>query len=244
MGHHIGIVENDEVERFGRLGVLAAVGCNVSLSASVTEAATWSDDDWRRLDVVVIGVEPNRDHWDGFQSLRIARRARELHPNLRIVGIHDPALSPLLNLRMAESGVSRAWPRDQARTANELLALLSPRRHEGDSWETRTLRVHGAVVGKQSSPADVLDYITDAGLQSAFENASTQADTGLSRRTIIRLRQQISKLGDLSVASDYETGGPCVDRSLPSWRSVVDYVNLARGFDPCDVDGACYSRTA
>lgn len=244
MGRHIGIVENDDVERFGRLGVLTAAGCNVVSAANATEAATWSDDDWSRLDIVVFGVEAERHHWDRFQGLRVARRCHELNPNLRIVGVYDPTASPLLNTRMRYSGISRMCSRDRARTAKDLVALVSPTPHRGDAWEMRTIYLHGAVVGKRSSPAAVLDYITDAGLQSAFDDPYTQAETGLSRRSIIRLRRDISKLADLTVTGGQGTGGPCVDRSLPSWRSVVDYVNSARGFEGGEIEDACSARTA
>lgn len=227
--HRVGVIEHDEIERIGRVAALGSSGCSVVDAASIQEAADWSGADWRRFDVVVFGVCADHTAWDRYWCVDVARTARAEHPNLRIVGLHDHLVSPLVQVRLAHAGLQRLWAARQTRTANALASLVSARRHEADGHTFGCVDVRGVVVGRKSDPAAVLDWVAAEGLTDVFDNTETQADTGLSRRAIIRVRRKITELADLSVAAGFATGGPDVDRSLPSWRSVVDYVNRARG---------------
>lgn len=231
MANRIGVVELDEIERIGRLAALGAAGCNVVDAASPDEAAEWSDDEWMRFDVLLFGVVADDRHWDRFQAIRAARRAHQLNPNLRLIALCDARVRPLVRMRLLQTGMHRIAPARRIRTIDELARLVSPSAHEADTSKYVAFDVRGSVVGSRTDPAAVLDYIIEADITEVFDNADTQADTGLSRRHIIRLRREITELGDLSVPRGYATGGPYVDRSLPSWRSVVEYVNRSRGFD-------------
>ncbi len=230
MANRIGVVEADEIERIGRLSALGNAGCNVVDAGSPDEATAWSESDWRRFDVLLFGVSPDHLHWDRFWSLDVAHTARQVHPNLRIIGLYGVGVRPLVRFRLAQAGIKRVWPARRARTADALVDLVTPRSHEADRPGLISPDIRGAVVGPHTDPTAVLEYVTSEGLTDVFDHTDSQAATGLSRRAIIRLRRCISDLGDLSVPSGYATGGPCVDRSLPSWRSVVDYVNSSRGW--------------
>ena len=229
MANRIGVIESDEIERIGRLSVLANAGCNVVDAGSPEDAAQWSEADWRRFDVLLFGVTPDHGQWDRFGTLAVAAAAHEAHPNLRMIGLHSTGIHPLIRVRLAQTGLARVWPARLARTAEALVGLVNPRPHEADKPRRMAPDLYGAVAGPRSDPSAVLAYVQAEGLTEVFDHVDTQASTGLSRRAIIRLRRRITHLGDLSVPSGYATGGPCVDRSLPSWRSVVDYVNSARG---------------
>ncbi len=229
MANRIGVIEADEIERIGRLSALGAAGCNVVDAGSPMDAVDWSDADWRRFDVVLFGVSPDSTSWDRYWSLDVARTAHEVHPNLRIIGLHHAAMHPLVRPRLTQAGIKRAWPALRARTSYALVELLTPLPHEADESARFHPDVRGAMVGPRTDPAAVLAYVEDEELNAVFDHTETQADTGLSRRAIIRVRRRITELGDLSVPAGFATGGPCVDRSLPSWRAIVDYVNSARG---------------
>lgn len=229
MANRIGVIEADEIERIGRLSALGSAGCNVVDAGSPEDAADWTEADWRRFDVVLFGLAPDRREWDRYWFLDVARTAHEIHPNLRIIGLHHSAMHPLVRPRLVAAGIKRAWPARLARTSSALVGLLTPRPHEADDPGSFGPDLRAAVVGPRTDPSAVLDYVATEGLSEVFDHADTQADTGLSRRAIIRVRRRITELGDLSVPSGFATGGPCVDRSLPSWRAVVDYVNFARG---------------
>lgn len=231
MGNRIGVIEADEIERIGRLSVLDRAGCSVVDAATPDEAAEWGESDWRRLDVLLLGLAPDHSQWDRYGHLEIARAAHEAHPNLRVVALHAASMHPLVRVRLDLAGVRRACPSNLARTAQSLADLVHPRPHAVDRARKAACDVRGAIVGAHTDPTAVLKCVVDDDLCEVFDHADTQADTGLSRRAIIRIRSCVTRLGDLSVPSGYFTGGPCADRSMPSWRAVVDYVNCARGYD-------------
>jgi hypothetical protein len=238
MSNKIGVVELDEIERIGRLAALGAAGCNVVDAASPDEASTWSEKDWMRFDVLLFGVVADDTHWDRFESIRTARRAHLFNPNLRIVALCGSRVRPLVHVRLAQAGAHRMCSARRARTIDDLARLVSADPHEADRGTVLGFDVRGAVVGPRTDPSAVLDHVVENELDEVFDNAETQAETGLSRRSIIRLRREIAEIGDLSVPSGYATGGPYVDRSLPSWRSIVSYVNRARGLADVDVAAA------
>ena len=231
MPRRIGVIECDEIERIGRVAALQASGFAVAAAASPDDAFQWTDAHWRQFDLVLLGVAADQQRWDRFECISLARRAQATNPNARLVAVCGPRVLPLVKLRLLQAGVHRIWSMQLARTVEEIARLAHPAPHDGDRPPRLRCDVRGAIVGARTDPQAVLDFVINGKLQAAFEANDRQADTGLSRRQIIGLRRDISRLGDLSVPSGFATGGPAVDRSLPSWRSVVRYVNRARGFD-------------
>lgn len=231
MTNRIGVVEFDEIERIGRLAALGTAGCSVIDAVSPMEADGWSEEMWQRFDVVCFGIHPDHSSWDRFWCVDTARRAHLANPNLRLVGLYEKGVRPLVRKRLLGAGMHRLWPARRTRTVEELARLMMPQACEADRLQVSGYDIRGATVGPRTDPRAVLALVEGEDLREVFDHPETQATTGLSRRQIIRLRRRISELGDLSVPSGYATGGPDVDRSLPSWRSVVDYVNRARGYD-------------
>lgn len=242
MPSRIGVIELDEIERIGRIAALGAAGCGVVDAAAPVEAGEWNEESWRRFDVLLFGIVADDESWDRFDCIRIANRAHLANPNVRLVALCGDRVRPLVRVRLAQSGMHRIWSARRTRTIDELTRLINPAPHEGDRLAARGFDVRGAVVGTRTDPAAVLDHILEVEMTEVFDAADRQADTGLSRRQIMRLRREISQLGDLSVPSGYATGGPAVDRSLPSWRAVVNYVNRARGYGESTADEADNER--
>lgn len=229
-GLRVAVVEDDEIERVGRVAVLGDRGVEVAAVGDFAEALGWGDEVWSAIDVLITDAHDASQDWDYFTGVNVVRaaRVRRRRGDLRIVVITACATNPVLKLRLAQAGADEMWPLESVRTSGALIAMLRGN-HPGPGGTPLDALVRPPLVGPGSRPEAVLDHVRAVGMTEAFEPDLQGSRPGVSHRRSITLRRHIARLSDLRTTPHRSSGGPIRDTSLPTWREIFNYVNDARG---------------
>lgn len=232
---HLVVVERSEVSRLGRAAVARRA---LGAGWEVTTADPDSDLRGVKADLVVAVVAPDGR---GFDRYDVVDRIGQLVHGTRAdaqgavpVGATVVAATvhpnPLLDIRLVAAGVHRVVSVDAVSRSDGghfaavvEAAVGSARGGGGDEERQDPVRWAG------TDPGAVLAYVAAHGIQEAFAPGSSQVESGLSRRGIMRVRRDLAELGGIRPSLHRYTGGADRRIDLPTWREVVTYVNCARG---------------
>ena len=221
------VVEADEIENAGTVAALRTEGLDV-VGVSPNPGDIWLDDRWSATDTVIAGLGGCGDGWDRFSLVDQLDELTRNHPGLRVVGLLRSPLNPVVSLRLHLAGVSEIYDGASRRSAAALrdLALVTSSR-AAPSPDYRELARLG--IGRRCDPARALALVATPELRRALDTNLSQRATGLSRRAVERIRRVVSAAADLRPCPSSSTGGAHRDLSLPTWRQVIDFVEMARG---------------
>ena len=228
---HLVIVERNEVGRLGRVAVARrALGPRWVVSGAEPaapggESAALGATTIEMADAVLAVVQADGAGFDRFDVVADLRAwavpTGDGDRPWTVAAVDSD--NPLLRVRLAAAGVDRivGLARVSVSAPGSFEAAISTRSESVARLDT------GAALGTE--PDAVLDYIVRHQLEAAFEPGLSQADTGLSRRAVLRIRRVIAELGAIRPSLDRYTGGADRRIDLPTWRDIVTYVNCARG---------------
>ncbi len=146
--------------------------------------------------------------------------------------------NPLLGVRMARAGISRAVPSTDAGSSDDLHAIVTDAT-VGVRPTPTSQQLACVGVGVETDPDAVIAWIQDRmdhpehgpAYRNAFEPMFAQNTCGLSRRQAYALRVGLTKAGRILTPVGRSGGGPVSDVSLPRWSEVISVANLCRGVD-------------
>ncbi len=230
------VIAQDEVERLGLVALLGRDDPDRRvLSWSLTDALARAREGAvahpADVDCVLIDPQPLGGAFDRFEGVDVVRWLRaSAAPEARILALRDGSVNPLVGIRFHEAGVDSMVLRRSPSTSSDLLAAVDGATLGNVLPDRMSLLCLG--LSDDTRPGAVLQYVRSEGLETAF-TCSAQLETGLSRRRIMRARAEIGLLSGLRapVSLSSYVRGQGAGGTTPSWRAVVAYVNLARGFD-------------
>jgi hypothetical protein len=229
---HLAIVERNEVGRLGRVAVAQralGAGWRITGAGPASERDGMAEGDvtpaGERVDVVLAVVGPDGPAFDRFDLVTHLRAwaVRTADGDRPWIVAAVDSDNPLLRVRLAAAGVDRIVGLSE-------VSVSAPGVFAGavsGSDESAARPGPGAPLG--TDPDGVLEYVARHHLEAAFEPGLSQAETGLSRRAVQRIRRDIAGLGGIRPSLDRYTGGADRSVELPTWRDIVTYVNCARG---------------
>ncbi len=220
------IVDDDVWVRTGRAAGLKAFA-DIEVVA-VLDPETAFGFDWDdRIDVAMVDAHDPRSDWDRFPGVRVVEsiRRRRTSDQTTVIVISGRMLDPMLRLRMAEAGADFYYGHLDAPDPHSLAALL---RHPSDdrrcdAGSNAELSVIGLDV--TSRPNQALGWIRDSEAVSYFTEAGTQKTAHASRRTLIKVRDEVAKRARLQPW----IGDPQRRPGVVTWRDVSRFVNRALG---------------
>lgn len=223
------VIDQDQWVRSGRAAALdGSDGVDLAVAASVDEVVD-GHHDWDAIDVVVVDpyVGPGRfDRYAGVTAIEHIR-ASSSGSGPVVVALSEHVRDPFLRLRLQRAGADYAYCRYEASDLRSLLAVIT----RPDSHHRLDAGRHDGLpgLGPCGRPGALLRLLEEEGVGDAFAPGTTQAESGLSRRTTIRLRRLAATVGGIETAAHRRSGGPADIGVLPTWREVVDQVNRLRG---------------
>jgi len=225
------LVDDDHWVRHGRAAAFEDdERLEVVATASTIDARCWRTE-WQGVDVVVIDPMTGPDAFDRFRGVSVVQRLREegrASSRPRVVAITAAACNRYLRMRLAAAGADHVYHRQEAADpATFAGAVTSPDEAHRLGAPGELERPPGLRV--EAQPNELLAAIEREEVTHAFLPGLAQHDTGLSRRTTIRLRRLAAELGGVETAPHRRSGGPNALGVLPTWREVVDQVNAMRG---------------
>jgi hypothetical protein len=227
------LVERDEVGRRGRAAVMnLALGDSWTVDTMLPEQVGSSC----RSDLVVVVVEADGTGFDRYDvtAAIVKLQSGQAWARPAILAARS-GLNPLLDVRLLQAGAQTLIPIDHIARSDDgrILAVFEECLAAGSSERRSARSAAGelADVAKVAGtdPTAVLDYVVSRDLEPVFDPHLAQADLGLSRRAVMRIRRDISALGGIRPSLNRYTGGAERNIELATWREVVAYVNWARG---------------
>jgi CheY-like chemotaxis protein len=225
------LVDDDHWVRQGRAAAFVDdEKIEVVATASTLEARWWRTE-WQGVDVVVIDPMSGPDVFDRFRGVSVVEHLREVAGSSRrprVVAVTAAASNAYLRLRLAGAGADHVYHRREAADPTTFARVVANPDEAHRLGRAEDLeRPPGLRVGAQ--PNELLAAIEQEEVTHAFLPGLAQHETGLSRRTTIRLRRLAADLGGIETAPHRRSGGPNALGVLPTWREVVDQVNAMRG---------------
>lgn len=202
------------------------------------QAALARGDRWADADVVIaeaVGVGDGFDRYSGVKVVQRIRQHQERH--VRIIMLIEDS-NDLLRKRLSEAGVDCCYRRGEIASVDSLVDAVNrpDERCRPDHLDTMALARLG--VTRSSRINDGLDYIQASGLEGSIFLGPARSGPNLSRRRAISARANFARIA--RVAPVPTGSGAVVERTLPSWRQLVEIVDRARGADlnPTALSGA------
>jgi hypothetical protein len=237
----VALIDDDEWVRRGR--AVALEGCPevelalvVSTGEVLGRGGSGEEMVWEGIDAVVVDpyLGPARfDRYGGVAAVEQIR-ASDGGEAPGIVAVSERVGDPYLRARLAWAGADYAYCRFEVGDVGSLLNVIAfpDGQHRLPSGD-HVLYLPGVRAGGR--PGELLRLLEEEGVGHAFTPGLAQLDSGLSRRTIIRLRKLAAEVGGIETAPHRRCGGPADLGALPTWREVVDQVNRLRGAAPGEV---------
>jgi hypothetical protein len=234
----VALIDDDEWVRRGRAAALE--GCpevDLALVVSIGEVlgrgTPGGERGWEGIDAVLIDpyVGPARfDRYGGVAAVEKIR-ASDGGEAPCVVAVSERVGDANLRARLAWAGADYAYCRFEVGDVGSLLkAVASPDGQHRLPSGDHVLCLPG--VRADGHPGELLRLLDEEGVGHAFTPGLAQLDSGLSRRTIIRLRKLAAEVGGIETAPHRRCGGPADLGALPTWREVVEQVNRLRGAAP------------
>lgn len=241
-GDRLVLIERNEVRRVGRTAVAVAA-----------LPPGWLVDGWdpellrfggRRDGVaahdvaagaacVLVTVEADGGGFDRFDLVEVVAEIVDGGPDRPAVLVAAPErFNPMLEARLAAAGADLVVGESWLASSGDGRFAAAVERARAATFMASS----GTDGGFGTDPTAVLRYVTAGGFEQAFEPGRAQNQLGLSRRTVLRIRRDIARLGAIRPSLDRFGGGSHRDIDLPTWREVVAYVNCARGVIEWDDD--------
>ncbi len=238
---HVLVVDNGEVGRLGRAAALEVAGHRPTAMGWEEAARLVDEPGSTQFDLVLAALRPDPSSWDRYGSLTTAGKlARNLPGQPEMVALvwGDGVDNPLLGVRMARAGISRAVPSTDAGSSDDLHAIVTDAT-VGVRPTPTSQQLACVGVGVETDPDAVIAWNQDRmdhpehgpAYRNAFEPMFAQNTCGLSRRQAYALRVGLTKAGRILTPVGRSGGGPVSDVSLPRWSEVISVANLCRGVD-------------
>lgn len=125
---HVLVVDNGEVGRLGRAAALEVAGHRPTAMGWEEAARLVDEPGSTQFDLVLAALRPDPSSWDRYGSLTTAGKlARNLPGQPEMVALvwGDGVDNPLLGVRMARAGISRAVPSTDAGSSDDLHAIVT-----------------------------------------------------------------------------------------------------------------------
>lgn len=226
MPTRVAIVDDDLWVRHGRAAALAEhEGFEVVELAPRHAAALGAG--WSGVDVALVDAHDATEPFDHFPGVAVVEAIRAHRgPEALVIVVSGHLANPFLRLRMAEAGADYFYRHEEVADLPSLLSVIADPApdHRATRPDAATLASLG--LSPSARPNAVLHYLEDEGVLEAFDGHRSQKTLRLSRRTIMRVRREVGQLTGLT-----PTVGSSRDLDAPDWRTVVDFVNRARGVE-------------
>lgn len=241
-GDRLVLIERNEVRRVGRTAVaVAALPPGWLVDGWDPELLRFGDrrDGEALHDVatgaacVLVTVEADGTGFDRFDLVEVVAEIVAGGPERPAVLVAAPErFNPMLEARLAAAGADVVV--GEASLASSRDGRFAATVEQARAAALTAASATGGRFG--TDPTAVLRYVQTGGFEHAFEPGRAQNQLGLSRRTVLRIRRDIARLGAIRPSLDRFGGGSHRDVDLPTWREVVAYVNCARGVIEWDDD--------
>jgi CheY-like chemotaxis protein len=223
----VAVVDDDLWVRLGRAAALAKVdGVDEVMELEHAKAAELGTE-WDKVDVALIDAHDPAAPFDRFPGVRVVEALREAgRPTATAIVVSRLVNNPYLRLRLAEAGADYCYRHEEVADLEALMGVTaSP---AADHRVVRPTRDALAALGlgPGARPNAALRFIEAVGLADVFEWRRSQKSLPLPRRTIMRVRSEVGRLTGL-----HSPVTAARDLDAPDWRTVVDFVNRARGVE-------------
>lgn len=226
MPTRVAIVDDDLWVRHGRAAALSAHGGFEVVELTPRQAAALGTG-WAGVDVALVDGHDGSEPFDHFPGVGVVEAIRAHRgPAARVIVVSGHLANPFLRLRMAEAGADYFYRHEEVADLSSLLSVIADPApdHRAARPDAATLAALG--LSPSARPNAVLHYLEGEGLLEAFDGHRSQKTLPLSRRTIMRIRREVGQLTGLTPAV-----GSSRDLDAPDWRTVVDFVDRARGVE-------------
>ena len=220
------VIDDDEWRRRGIVDGLRELGGALAVHAALTHRQALQFGPWSQVDVVILDASGAVGGWDRFAGLEVAEAIRAVSPTpTPVVVLVADVDNSLLVVRAAEAGVDFVYRRCDVRTIEELeLLALAP-----DSSHTpariadfEALRQLGVSFSSRLNAG--LEFLADSGY--AVELGRGVLPHLTCRRSITLRQRLVQIVGIRGIGGGGATG---VQASIPSWRQLIEIIDLARG---------------
>jgi CheY-like chemotaxis protein len=220
----VAIVDDDPWVRYGRATALVAEG-GFDVVQFAPRQAQFLGTGWAGVDVALVDAHDDAKAFDHFPGVGVVEAIRvDGGPATLVVVVSGHLDNTFLRLRMAEAGADYLYRHEEVGDPPSLLeAVTTPSPDHRAAWPD-PVELAALGLGPSARPNAALHYLEAEGLLDAFDGQRSQKSLALSRRTIMRARREVGHLAGLSTSTSR-------DLQAPEWRTVVDFVNRARGVE-------------
>jgi DNA-binding NarL/FixJ family response regulator len=226
MPARVAIVDDNLWVRHGRAAALCEQGEFDVVELEHRQALEFGKD-WAAVDVALVDAHDGTEPFDRFAGVGVVEALRAHgRPTATAVVVSRLVANPYLGLRLAEAGADYCFHHEEVADPDALVEVTT--RPSAEHRVVRPGRTALATMGlgPAARPNAALRYLVEEGLEGAFDGRRSQKSLELSRRTIMRVRREIGRLTGL-----HSPIGAARDLDSPDWRTVVDFVNRARGVE-------------
>jgi DNA-binding NarL/FixJ family response regulator len=225
----VAVVDDDLWVRLGRAAALSREP-GIEVVEMDPHSAVEFGVGWAEIDVALVDAHDESEPFDRFPGVHVVEEIRR-HDELvrtQVVVISGHCENVFLRLRMAEAGADYFYDHEDVRDLESLItAIRSPTTsHRVVFPDASDLAKVGLRPGARPNAA--LHYLEVEGLDDAFVMKQSLKALELSRRSVIRIRREVARLGGLKTM---RPTGPSRNLIAPEWRAVVDFVDRARGLE-------------
>ncbi len=222
----VAIVDDNLWVRHGRAAALGEHG-GFDVVELEHRRATELGAGWAAVDVALVDAHDDSEPFDRFPGVGVVEAIRAAgRPTTAVVVVSRLVDNPYLRLRLAEAGADYCYHHDEVSDPEALVAVATaPSPDHRVVWPDRAA-LAALGLGAAARPNATLHYLAAEGLEGAFEVGVPQKSLELSRRTIMRVRREVGRLTGLRAPLGSGRG-----LDAPDWRTVVDFVNRARGVE-------------
>ena len=135
----------------------------------------------------------------------------------------------LVGQRLSEAGADACYYRDEIASLESLVDAVMRPQQAFTTGRLGRMALARLGLSRSSRINDGLDYIRSSGLAGAMFLDPARSGPNLSRRRAISARANFARIA--RVAPVTTGSGALVERTLPSWRQMVEIVDLSRGAD-------------
>ncbi len=222
----VAIVDDNLWVRHGRAAALGEHG-GFEVVELEHRRATELGTGWAAFDIALVDAHVGSEPFDRFPGVGVVEAIRAAgRPTTAVIVLSRLVDNPYLRLRLAEARADYCYHHAEVADPGALVAVTSaPSPDHRVVWPDRAA-LAALGLGAAARPNATLHYLAAEGLEGAFERGVPQKSLELSRRSIMRVRREVGRLTGLRAPLGSGRG-----LDAPDWRTVVDFVNRARGVE-------------
>lgn len=182
---------------------------------------------WSTIDVALINAHDDAAPFDRFPGVGVVEALRSQgKPTATAILVSRLEANPYLALRLAEAGADYCYRHEQVAAPEGMVRVITEPTSDHRVVRPNRAALASIGLGPEARANAALRFIVEEGLDGAFDGRRSQKALPLSRRTIMRVRREVGQLTGLRSPI-----GSARDLDAPNWRTVVDFVNRARGVE-------------